>query len=150
MVTVCRAFKVSQAPDNFNGNKWKKITLQLFYENSCPRFLKTEYTLLRDTTIMGGAMNYYVLFYEVVDDYLQRRTQFREEHLDLVKRLHERGEILLGGALADPADRVLVVFHTDNPGIIDDFVNKDPYVRNGLVARWKIRPWTVVIGNVAE
>lgn len=95
-------------------------------------------------------MNYYVLFYDVVDDYLRRRTQFREEHLHLVRKLHEQGDILLGGALADPADRVLLVFHTDDPGIIDDFVKKDPYVKNGLVARWKIRLWTVVIGNVAE
>lgn len=95
-------------------------------------------------------MKYYVLFYDVVDDYLERRTQFRQEHLRLVRELYERGDLLLGGALADPADRVMIVFRTDNPGIINDFVHKDPYVKNGLVARWKVRPWTVVVGNVGD
>ncbi len=95
-------------------------------------------------------MKYYVLFYDVVDDYLERRAPFREEHLNLVQRLYEQGAILLGGALADPADRVLIVFHTENTDVIDDFIHRDPYVKNGLVAGWKVRPWTVVIGNVAD
>jgi len=92
-------------------------------------------------------MNYYVLFYDVVDDYMERRTEFREEHLKLVRELYDQGDLLLGGALADPADRVLLVFRTGNMEVINEFVHKDPYVKNGLVARWKIRPWTVVIGN---
>ena len=92
-------------------------------------------------------MNYFVLFYDVVDDYLERRAEFREEHLGLVRELFDRGALLLGGALADPPDRVLIVFRTENSGIVEDFVRQDPYVRNGLVARWKIRPWTVVVGG---
>lgn len=92
-------------------------------------------------------MSYFVLFYDVVDDYLERRAEFREEHLGLVRELFDRGVLLMGGALADPADRVLIVFRTEDSKIIEDFVGRDPYVRNGLVARWKIRPWTVVVGG---
>ena len=91
-------------------------------------------------------MDYYVLFYEVIDDYLERREKFREEHLKLVRGLYEQGNLLLGGALADPADQVLIVFRTGNPDVIDDFVRRDPYVKNGLVVRWTIRPWMVAVG----
>ncbi len=53
---------------------------------------------------------HYILFYDVVDDYMSRRAEFRVEHLALAKKSFERGELVLGGALADPADEVLIVF----------------------------------------
>jgi uncharacterized protein len=93
-------------------------------------------------------LGYYALFYrEVVPDYVARRGAFREEHLSLARELHARGELLLAGALADPPDGALLVFKTADPKPIEEFVRKDPYVANGLVTRWEIRPWTVVVGN---
>jgi len=91
-------------------------------------------------------MNYYALFYEVVEDFVTRRATFREEHLRLAREGHKRGEIVLAGALAEPADRALIVFHADKSQV-ENFVRKDPYVVNGLVKKWEIRPWSVVIGN---
>jgi uncharacterized protein YciI len=64
--------------------------------------------------------------------------------------MRDHGGLLLGGALAEPADQVLLVFRTANTDDIEDFVLKDPYVRNGLVTRWEIRPWTVVVGNAID
>ena len=90
-------------------------------------------------------MNYYLLFYHVVDDYVARRAQFRDEHLRLARAAHERGELILGGALSDPADAALLVFRTADKSVVEDFVQADPYVINGLVKKWEIRPWTVVI-----
>lgn len=92
-------------------------------------------------------MGYYALIYELVPDYLERRGQFRETHLALARKAHDRGELLLGGAFADPADRALLVFRGEDPSVAESFVQNDPYVLNGLVARWEVRPWTVVIGN---
>lgn len=92
-------------------------------------------------------MNFFVLFYYVVDDYVARRAPYREEHLKLAKEAQERGELLLGGALSDPVDKALLVFRGDNKSLIEDLVRRDPYVINGLVKRWEIRPWTVVIGR---
>jgi len=91
-------------------------------------------------------MNYYVLIYHLVDDYLERRPQFRAEHLQLASDAQDRGELVLGGAYSDPADTALLVFRADNASLVENFVNHDPYVKNGLVVRWEIRPWTVVIG----
>ena len=92
-------------------------------------------------------MNYYALIYDVVDDYVMRRTQYREEHLRLANEANRRGELLLGGAFTDPADRTLLIFHVKEKSIIEEFVKYDPYVINGLVTRWEIRQWNVVIGS---
>ena len=92
-------------------------------------------------------MNYYALFYEVVDDFVARRAPFREEHLRLASQAQDRGEIVLAGALAEPADRALIVFRVEDKSIVEAFVRKDPYVINGLVKKWEVRPWTVVVGN---
>ena len=90
-------------------------------------------------------MNYYLLFYHVVDDYVARRVQFRDEHLRLAWAAHGRGELILAGALADPADGAVLVFRAADKSVVENFVHADPYVISGLVTRWEIRPWTVVI-----
>ena len=92
-------------------------------------------------------MNYYALFYHVVDGFVARRAAYREEHLRLAQEAYRGGELLLAGALADPVDGALLVFRALEPSIVEAFARADPYVRNGLVTRWEIRSWTVVIGN---
>ena len=92
-------------------------------------------------------MKYYALFYYVVDDFVARRAEFREEHLRLVREAHRRGELLLAGALTDPTDRALLVFRAADRSVAEDFAGNDPYVKKGLVTRWEVRPWAVVIGN---
>ena len=92
-------------------------------------------------------MRYYALFYYLVEDYLARRATYREEHLRLAREAHGRGELLLAGALADPADRALLIFRAADRSVAEDFARNDPYVIRGLVTRWEVRPWTVVIEN---
>ena len=92
-------------------------------------------------------MNYYALFYELVEDMVKRRVPFREEHLRLAREARERGELVLAGALAEPVDRALLVFHVDNKSKVEAFARKDPYVLNGLAKKWEVRPWNVVVGN---
>lgn len=95
---------------------------------------------------MNNARVFYALIYDVVDDYLERRGEFRAEHLALASAAHERGELVLAGAWADPADGALLVWRTEDRGVVEAFVRSDPYVANGLVASWRIREWTVVVG----
>jgi uncharacterized protein len=92
-------------------------------------------------------VSYVVLEYVLVGDYLDRRGEFREEHLALARAAHDRGELLLAGALSDPADRALLVWSVDDLAVVEAFAEADPYVRNGLVASRTVRPWTVVIGG---
>jgi uncharacterized protein YciI len=85
-------------------------------------------------------MSYLVLFYEVVDNFPAKWTPFRAEHLRLVQEAHDRGELRLGGALAEPVDRALLVFRTTDRSVPEAFARRDPYVVQGLVARWSVRP----------
>ena len=94
-------------------------------------------------------MGYFLLEYALIDDYVARRAAFREAHLGLAREAQRRGDLILAGALAEPADRAVLVWHTDDRAIIERFVEGDPYVHNGLVTSWTIRPWTVVVGNSA-
>jgi uncharacterized protein len=92
-------------------------------------------------------MNYYALFYDVVDDFVVRRAPYRDEHLGLAREAHARGELILAGALADPADGALLIFRAGDRTVAEHFAREDPYVIHGLVVHWEVRPWTVVIGN---
>jgi uncharacterized protein len=91
-------------------------------------------------------VSYVVLEYALVPDYLERRGEFRDEHLGLARAAHDRGELVLAGALSEPADRALLVWSVDDVAVVTAFAESDPYVRKGLVASWTVRPWTVVVG----
>ena len=94
-------------------------------------------------------MPYYALFYDAIDDFIGRRGLYRDEHLRLARESHARGELLLAGALADPADGALLIFQGDSPAAAEAFARQDPYVKNGLITNWTVRSWTVVVGNEA-
>ncbi len=90
---------------------------------------------------------YWLLLYDLVDDYLERRAPLRSQHLALAQQAHERGELVMAGALADPADTAVLVFSAEDASVVEHFVQRDPYVQQGLVREWRVRPWTVVIGG---
>jgi hypothetical protein len=92
---------------------------------------------------------HYLLIYDNTPEYLSRRAQFRRAHLELAWQAHDRGQLLLGGALADPVDGAVLLFTGSGPEAAEKFAREDPYVTNGLVARWRVRPWTTVVGAQA-
>ena len=95
-------------------------------------------------------MQYFALHYDVVDGFADRRLPFREAHLRMVRDGHQRGTIVMAGALGSPPDGALLVFRADSSAAVEEFARADPYVREGLVKSWHVRPWTVVIGGDAE
>lgn len=92
---------------------------------------------------------HYLLIYEVVPDYAERRVPFRAMHLAHARAAHARGELILGGALADPIDGAVLLFSGDSPAAAEEFAKNDPYVKNGLVTKWTVRTWTTVVGDQA-
>lgn len=92
---------------------------------------------------------HFLLFYDLVPDYLERRAAYRDEHLKLAKEAVSRGEMVLGGALSEPADTAVILFQGDSPAAAEAFAHADPYVRHGLVQQWRVRKWTTVIGDMA-
>jgi len=92
---------------------------------------------------------HFLLFYDYVPDYLQRRDAFRDAHLRLAWQYQQRGELILGGVVAEPIDGAVLFFKADSAETVEAFVESDPYVINGLVTGWKIRPWNTVVGDDA-
>lgn len=91
-------------------------------------------------------MKHYLLFYEGSADYLARRPEFRSLHLERAWDAERRGELILAGALAEPVDGAVLLFKGDSPRAAEAFAKSDPYVTQGLVARWWVREWTTVVG----
>ena len=92
---------------------------------------------------------HYLLFYEVAEDYVSRRAEFRDAHLQRAWEASERGELVLGGALANPVDGAVLLFRGDSAGVAEKFARADPYVTGGAVKRWHVREWTTVAGEGA-
>ena len=94
-------------------------------------------------------MKHFLLFYDVADDYVARRADFRGAHLEKAWASHARGELVLGGALVDPIDGAVLLFKGESSAVAEDFAKSDPYVLNGLVRSWRVREWATVAGDAA-
>ena len=135
-------FDIAGIPPAAEAGTVRRTECRMGYEN----------TEMTNTSMKGNDVNnmyYYALFYDVVDDFVSRRSPYRDDHLRLAREAHRRGALLLAGALSDPVDRALLVFRVPGKTVVEDFARNDPYVINGLVTRWEVRSWTVVIGNEA-
>ncbi len=92
---------------------------------------------------------HYLLIYELSNDYLERRGEFRNEHLQLAWHANTNGDLILGGALQDPADKAYLLFKGESSKAAEEFAVNDPYVKNGLIKKWEVRPWMTVVGEMA-
>jgi len=90
---------------------------------------------------------YYLLLYDVVENYVEKRKPLRQAHLACAQKALARGELVLAGAFADPVDGAALLFKGEDPSVAERFAQNDPYVVNGLVERWRVRAWNVVIGG---
>ncbi len=90
---------------------------------------------------------HFLLIYHVTEDYLERRGEFRSVHIRHAREAYQRGELLLAGALLEPTDQAVLLFRIGDPGPVEDFARADPYVINGLVKSWEVRPWATVVGD---
>jgi len=92
---------------------------------------------------------HWLLIYDLAPDYLARRPEYRDLHLKAAWAAVERGELLLGGALSDPVDQAMLLFQGESAAVAEEFARADPYVANGLVVAWRVRPWLTVAGEGA-
>lgn len=91
-------------------------------------------------------MNHYLLIYKLADNYLDRRGEFRNEHLDMARKAVKNGDLMIGGALSEPADQAILLFKGDSPYVAELFAKNDPYVKHKLVLSWEVRRWMTVVG----
>jgi uncharacterized protein YciI len=86
-----------------------------------------------------------VLFYDYVEDVVEKRAPYRADHLALVGAWKAEGRVVSGGALGQPPTGAMIVFAVDDPAEVETFVAEDPYVRGAIVTGHRIVPWTVVV-----
>jgi uncharacterized protein YciI len=83
----------------------------------------------------------YMLFYDYVDEILERRVPHRDAHLAHVQSQRDEGHVVLAGALGDPPTGAAFVFRGIGPDSIEAFVRDDPYMKAGLVKDWRVQFW---------
>lgn len=93
---------------------------------------------------------HWLLLYDLAPEYLERRPEFRPDHFVHAQAHRDRGELVMAGAFGDPADGAVLVFRTEDRGVVERFAENDPYNRNGLVTGWRVRRWVMVMGDGAE
>ena len=86
---------------------------------------------------------HWLLFYEYVDDIVERRGPHREEHLAQLRRLKDEGALLMAGAVGDPPVGAVFVFTSEEAA--EAFARADPYAAADLVTAFRVQPWNVVV-----
>lgn len=86
-----------------------------------------------------------ILFYDYVEDIVERRAPHRSAHLEYISAYKTDGRVVAGGALGDPPTGAAIVFASDDEDMVRDFVAGDPYMAAGLVTAWRVVPWTVAV-----
>jgi len=89
---------------------------------------------------------YYLVIYELADNYLEKRAAHRANHFEHVKAAQARGEFMMGGAF-DSQEEAVLIFKVADKSIVEHFIKTDPYVLGGVVTGWRIEKWNVVIGG---
>ncbi len=90
---------------------------------------------------------YFILTYQTVNRFNDRKRRYRAEHLTLVKSYHAEGKLIMAGALLEPNDAALFIFRCESAEEVEVFVQLDSYVQKNLVMSYDIRPWSVAIGG---
>jgi len=86
----------------------------------------------------------YVLLYESADDVATKAPPHFPAHQERLKVFHERGDLEMVGTFEDPqAHGSMAIFKTREAA--EEFAADDPFVLNGVVARYEIRGWNEIL-----
>ena len=73
-------------------------------------------------------------------DALQRRTPFREEHLEGLRRQQEEGVLITLGP-TEGSTHVFGIYEAENQAAVETLVHNDVYWRNGIWTAVEVHPW---------
>jgi uncharacterized protein YciI len=86
----------------------------------------------------------YVLLYESADDVASKAPAQFPAHKARLDEFHARGDLLMVGTFGDPQTQgSMAIFRTREAA--EEFAREDPFVLNGVVARYEIRDWNEVL-----
>ena len=82
----------------------------------------------------------YVLTYYPSEGFLPLAREHGAAHQARLRAFHGRGLLLMAGPLDQPPSGEALGIFTSREGA-EEFVEADPFVLGGVVARWTIRPF---------
>jgi uncharacterized protein len=83
----------------------------------------------------------YVLTYEGVEGFLSLAQEHGPGHVARLQEFRARGVVLMAGPLLEPFDGDAMAIFTSREAA-EEFMAGDPFVLGGVVARWRLRPWS--------
>jgi len=89
---------------------------------------------------------YYILTYKTKPNFNTIKKPYQAEHLRIMQEHYKKNTLIMAGAVLNPSDGGMLIFKGDDPSVAENFANNDPYVTNGIVEKWFVRAWQVVIG----
>lgn len=84
-----------------------------------------------------------VMLYEVAPDGLSRARDHYPGHRARLDEFRARGSLLMAGPFLNPAEGAMGVFTSREAA--EEFIRGDPFVANGVVAKWTLREWNEVL-----
>jgi uncharacterized protein YciI len=86
----------------------------------------------------------HLMTYRAVEDFLPLARAHLAGHRARLLEFHDRGVLLMAGPLGEPDNGDAISVFTTREAA-EEFVAGDPFVVNGVVAEWSIRPWHEVL-----
>lgn len=98
-----------------------------------------------------GPPSYFVIFmtttYRSLDQVRAKAPDLLAAHLARSKELHAQGSLLMAGAFLDqPGEPIATMAVLTSKEAAEAYAKGDPFVVNGMVSEWSIRPWANLLG----
>lgn len=84
-----------------------------------------------------------VMSYEVATDGMAKAQSNYLAHRSRLNEFHARGVLLMAGPYANPMEGAMAVFTSREAA--EEFIQGDPFVIHGVVAKWSLREWNEVL-----
>ena len=86
----------------------------------------------------------YATTWRAVDDFLPLARQHGPAHVQRLHYFHGRGVLLMAGTFDEPMNGDAMGIFTSRVAA-EKFIAGDPFVLNGVVATWALRPWNEIL-----
>ncbi|MEM8779544.1 MAG: YciI family protein [Cyanobacteria bacterium P01_G01_bin.49] len=82
----------------------------------------------------------YILFGSYCENALEKRTPYRQDHLDGLKKQKESGILVTIGPTKDNT-QVFGIYEAENEAKIKELIENDPYWKNGIWTEYEVKEW---------
>lgn len=82
----------------------------------------------------------FVLWGSYCDNVLEKRSPYRQAHLDRLTQLKQSGAVITIGPTQD-LTKVFGVYEAEDEGSVRKLIEDDPYWQNGIWTEYDVKEW---------